>query len=131
MSPKILILSRSGITAYSPQLGRNLTNNEWAVKKLESFGVPEAAIEPVKVEDRFFGTFSEAEGISGLVLNRGYKTLVLVSSQYHTMRVWESFSKFVKNKNLNLFIYASNDHLRMHTLLQEYLKLEFYEGVLL
>lgn len=131
MAFKIFILSRTGMTVYSPIVGRNLTNNEWATEKLVSLGVPKEDIELVKLEKRFFGTFSEAEGISNLVLNRGYKTLILVSSQSHTMRVWESFSKFVKNKKLNLFIYAANDHPSVYSLLQEYLKLKFYKLFLL
>jgi hypothetical protein len=35
----IYILDRPGITEYSPALNRNLTNNEWAVAKLEKLGV--------------------------------------------------------------------------------------------
>src|SRR5205807_127776 len=91
MASKILILSRTGITAYSPMIDRNLTNDEWTVEKLVSLGVPKEDIELVKIENGFFGTFTEAEGISNLVLNRGYKSLILVSSRYHTRRVWESF----------------------------------------
>lgn len=131
MAFKILILSRSGMTEYSPRIGRNLTNDEWATEKLVSLGVPKEDIELVKIKNGFFGTFSEAEGISNIALNRGYKTLILVSSQYHTMRVWESFSEFAKNKKLDLFIYASIDHSSGYSLLEEYLKLKFYKAFLL
>jgi len=126
MASKIIILSRPGKTEYSTALERNLTSDEWSMEKLASFGVPKTDIELVKVKEGFFGTLSEAEAIPNLVSNRGYTTLILVSSQYHTMRAWESFSKFSKDKNLRLYIYTSKDHSGGYTTLEEYLKLEFY-----
>jgi hypothetical protein len=36
---KILIMTEPGITEYSPDLDRNLTNDEWVVMKLISIGV--------------------------------------------------------------------------------------------
>ena len=121
-----MILSRAGITAYSPALGRNLTNDEWSADELESFGVPKPDVEAVKIENGFFGTLSEAESIPKLVSDRGYTVLILVSSPYHTMRVWESFSKYSRDKDLRLFIYTSNDHPGLYALVKEYFKLEFY-----
>ncbi len=59
----IWILSRPGKTEYSPSLGRNLTNDEWSILKLNEFGVPKEFILPIKVKDRFFGTFSEANDV--------------------------------------------------------------------
>jgi hypothetical protein len=39
LSNKILILGRPGITDYNTDLGRNLTNNEWAIRELGKFNV--------------------------------------------------------------------------------------------
>ncbi|MBW1720052.1 MAG: hypothetical protein JRJ43_10940 [Deltaproteobacteria bacterium] len=58
---RIWILSRPGITEYNVSLGRNLTNNEWSILKLTEFGVPEECIEPIKINEGFFGTFTEAQ----------------------------------------------------------------------
>jgi len=77
---RIWILSSPGITEYSVSLGRNLTNNEWSILKLTEFGVPNECIEPIKVKKGFFGTFTEAKGISSLIENRGYRSLLLISS---------------------------------------------------
>jgi len=128
---KILILSRQGITEYDLLLKRNLTNNEWAINKLIELGVKKEDIEAVQIEEGFFGTLSEAKSIPQIVKGRGYSNLILVSSSYHTMRVWVSFSKFAEDKELDLFIYRAEDHANLIGLLFEYFKLIFYERFLL
>ena len=96
ISKRIWILSRPGKTEFSRSLGRNLTNDEWSVLKLKEFGVPEENVEAIKIEDGFFGTFSEAKDISSLLKSRGYKDIVLISSDYHTKRIKISFDNFLK-----------------------------------
>ena len=128
---KILILSEPGITEYDPVIERNLTNDEWAIRQLVDFGVKQEDIEPVSLEKGFWGTFTEAKGISALVFKSGYRHLTLVSSPYHTMRVWVTFSRFLQNRNVTLSIYASNDHANLRNLLLEYFKLVIYENVVL
>ena len=87
-SKKILILSRPGITEFSPELGRNLTNNEWAIKELEKLNVRKEDVEPVSVQNNGFGTLSEARNLSDVVRKRGCNRLILVTSDYHTRRVF-------------------------------------------
>ena len=77
---KILILSRTGRTEYSSKLGRNLTNDEWAVLNLEKLGISNNIVEPIDIEKGFFGTLAEAKSISKLSVKRKYKSLVLVMS---------------------------------------------------
>jgi hypothetical protein len=128
---KILIDDDQAMMEYRPSIGRNLTFNEWAVERLVLMGVRKEDIEPVPLESGFFGTFQEAKGISRFVLKRGYNALVLVTSSYHTERTWESFSKFIGDQKVNLYIYMANEDPKMYTLLKEYLKLELYKILLL
>ena len=128
---KIFILSRHGITEYDPLLKRNLTNNEWAINKLIELGVKKEDIEAVQIEEGFFGTLSEAKGIPQIIKERGYSNLILVSSSYHTMRVWVSFSKFAEDKKLNVFVYGAEGHTNLIGLLFEYFKLIIYKEFLL
>jgi len=100
---RIWILSRPGITEYSVSLGRNLTNNEWSILKLTEFGVPSECIEPIKIKEGFFGTFTEAKGISSLVEKRGYKSLLLISSPEHLYRAEISFDNFLKDQNISIY----------------------------
>jgi uncharacterized SAM-binding protein YcdF (DUF218 family) len=128
---KILILSRPGITGYDPLLRRNLTNNEWAIKRLVELGVKKEDIEPLFLGSSFFGTLREARGVSQEVINRGYNVLILVSSPYHTTRVRECFSRYLKDKGINVFVYQSDDYPRLWGLVLEYLKIIVYEKILL
>jgi uncharacterized SAM-binding protein YcdF (DUF218 family) len=128
---KILIFSRPGITGYDPLLRRNLTNNEWAMKRLVELGVRREDIELLFLGSSFFGTLREARGVSQKVMNRGYDILILISSPYHTKRVYESFSKYLADKGIDIYVYASEDRTHLIGLLGEYFKLILYETLLL
>ncbi len=82
---KILLLSGPGMTEYDPLLGRNLTNNEWAVKQLAGRGIKKEDIELLSLEKGFFGTLTEAKGISDIAAKRRYERVILVTSPHHTM----------------------------------------------
>jgi len=126
---KILILHRPGITEYSPVLGRNLTNDEWATGKLKEEGVPVEAVEIVSVPLDTFETFAEARGISALARSRRAKRLVLVSSMHHTKRVWISFSHFNMDNAFESYTYGSEERAGIFELLMENLKLWLYRYI--
>ena len=127
ISKKILILSRPGKTEYSSLLGRNLTNDEWAIWKLEELGIPKNSIEPISIAPDFFGTLTEAKGISGLLKRRGYKSTILISSPYHTHRVKVSFEKFLKDHNVTFYVQGSGERRLLRQLIIELFKLKIYE----
>ena len=127
---RILIVSRPGKTEYSVSLGRNLTNDEWSLLKLKEFGVPAEDVEAIKIKEGFFGTYSEAKGISSLIKSRGYKSLLLVSSSYHTHRVKISFDNFLKNQNASLLIQGSDAKVFLKDLIVEFVKLKIYQYLL-
>lgn len=124
---KILLLDESWMMEYFPPLGRNLTYEEWAVKKLWDFGVREEDVEPVRVPVGFFGTFSEAKAIPPIVSGKGYSALVLVTSHYHTRRTWASFARFAEDLGLELYIYPADEKVGLRQVIPESLKLVFYE----
>jgi len=128
---KIMTLSVGGITEYDPSLGRNLTNDEWEIRKLAELGVSTKNIEILTIKHGFFGTLKEARYVSQVVLNKGYRTLILVTSPYHTKRAYESFSKYLVNKGIDIYVYASDDDGNLIGLLIEYFKLILYNNVLL
>lgn len=126
-SKKILILSRPGITEFSPELGRNLTNNEWAIIELEKLNVRREDIEPVPVQNKRFGTLSEAKDLSGIVRKKGCNRLILVTSDYHTRRALHSFLKYQVDNSVELYIYGSKDQKDLRSLFFEYIKLFIYD----
>jgi uncharacterized SAM-binding protein YcdF (DUF218 family) len=124
---KILILSRPGKTEYSSLLGRNLTNNEWANWKFEELGIPKKNVEPISIKKGFFGTLTEAKGISRLIRERGYKSVALITSPYHTHRVKISFEEFLKDNGVTLYVQGSDRGAPLRGLVVEFIKLKIYE----
>lgn len=127
---RILILSSPGITEYSSLLGRNLTNNEWAVLKLKKLGVSEKDIEPVDIGKGFFGTLTEAKSVSLFIEKRGYKNLMLITSPYHTKRVKVSFNSMLKDTGIKFYIRGTTEETSLPALISEFIKLRVY-GILL
>lgn len=127
---RVLLLSQQSLMAYSPALDRNLTVNEWAVQNLGTLGIKAAAIDFVGVEEGFFGTWSEAKALPRVVSERGYRRLILVTSAYHSRRVWESFSRSAGQSGTTLFLYHSDEPAYLRHLLPEYVKLLLYRAVL-
>ncbi|MBP2675192.1 MAG: hypothetical protein H6Q84_2032 [Deltaproteobacteria bacterium] len=105
---KIHILSRPGITEYCPQLGRNLSNDEWSAREMEAFRVNGGDVVPVPVPPSYFGTLGEARRISAIVRQNGYKRLVVVSSSYHTRRLHHSFTRFLAGTPVEIYIYGAD-----------------------
>jgi uncharacterized SAM-binding protein YcdF (DUF218 family) len=130
-SDKILILSRPGITEFNPELGRNMTNDEWSRRELERLNVRAEDIEPVSVQKRLLGTLSEGKSLSDIVRGRKCNRLILVTSDYHTRRVYDTFSRYVSNKSLEIYLYGSKDTRDLRVLLYEYAKLLFYDHLIL
>ena len=131
ISNRIWILSRPRITEYSRSLGRNLTNDEWSVLKLQEFGVPEENVEPIEIDEGFFGTFSEAEGISSLLKSRGYNNIVLISSDDHTKRIKISFDNFLKDPEIKIYTQGSGEKLLLRHAIVEFIKLKVYQYFLI
>ena len=130
IADRICILSRPGSTEYSPELLRNLTNDEWAVWELKGLGVSARDVEAVPVPSGFYGTYSEGARISRFARDRGYKRLVLVMSPHHARRAYLTFSHFLGG-GIDLYVYGSSDSANLVTLLVEYGKLLWYRWVLL
>ena len=130
-SRKIVILNRPGITEYSPDLGRNLTNNEWAIRELEQLNVEKGDIEPVSVNKWFWGTLSEAKVLSEVIQKKGFAGGILVTSDYHTRRTFAAFSRYASTRSMEFYIYGSDDNAGLGDLLSEYVKLFLYENFVL
>lgn len=128
---KILILSRPGNTEYSRLLGRNLTNNEWAILKLEQLDISKKSIELVSVNEGFFGTYSEAKDLSRLIIKRRYKRVVFISFPCHTRRVKLSFEKFLMDHNVSFYTISSEEKSSIIEMIVEFIKLKIYGYFLL
>jgi uncharacterized SAM-binding protein YcdF (DUF218 family) len=88
-------LYRSGMARVVVASGRMLRSNagiaDLMEHDLESFGVPASSI--VKFPHRAGNTREEAEALSGLIASRGWKRILLVTSNYHTRRALFIFER--------------------------------------
>lgn len=127
---RILFKGDRMLMEYSPSLGRNLLHDEWARHMLVGLGVKDADVETVEVEDGVLGTYQEAKTLSDVAARRGYGALVVVSSDYHTARVQYIFSKFMRPRNVTLYVYPATENPGGYTLLQEFIKFACYRAFL-
>jgi len=131
LSKKIMILSRPGITEFNPDLGRNLTNDEWSIRELRYLNVQKKDIELVSVNKEYFGTLREAMRVMDIIRERGGGRIILVTSSYHTRRAFLSFSAFQKNIPIEIYVYGTVDAQKTMAILSETVKLFLYENILL
>ena len=127
---RILVATVPGITEYAPDLDRNLTNDEWTLRQLERLGVGREDIEFINLQNGFFGTLTEAKTLRALSVKREIETLVLVCSAYHSSRVWVTFSALLEGSGVEIEIHTADEKVGMWGLLIEYVKLLFYENIL-
>ncbi len=128
---RVMILKEESVTEYDPVLRRNLTKTEWQVKKLVALGVRVEDIEAIETGEGMFGTLREADAVSAYARKNKLDSLLIVSSPYHTERVWQTFSSRMKGGKTELFIYPSEDTIYLKALLAEYVKLQVYKLVML
>lgn len=128
---KIWVYIQPGITNFDHTLKRNLTNREWVRRQFARFNIAAENISFIDLEEGFWGTLSESREIPEQVRGQGYSYLNIVTSAYHTRRVWLSFSIFSEAYGLPFSVYAADDEMSVSYLLKEYGKLLLYKKILL
>jgi uncharacterized SAM-binding protein YcdF (DUF218 family) len=97
VSNKIFITDDGGFSGWSNIERRNLAFFELSKRQLIGQGVPESAIEVINPEGD--GTNYEAKLIAEIAKKRGFRSVLLVTSGYHTRRAFWTFEKyFTKNE---------------------------------
>jgi len=111
------------------------TNFDLFTLALEGFGIPEEAI--LSSEDRVGSTIDEARLVRKFVLDRGFKSLIVISTLTHSRRAWLTFKKVFKDDDIKMISLPSHYQLfnpkdwwtkRKYTkeLIIEYEKLIYY-----
>jgi uncharacterized SAM-binding protein YcdF (DUF218 family) len=130
---KILFFAAPGITRFDPALGRNLTNPEWTLRELQALGVEAEAAEPLALQPpEWFGTRAEARALAECSGERGYRSVVLVTSALHGRRTWYTFTDAFKERpDARLSLSLTGEQASLKQLLVEYGKLLVYTTALL
>jgi uncharacterized SAM-binding protein YcdF (DUF218 family) len=102
---------------------------------LEGLGVPRSAI---ITSDVFVGsTIEEAKVIKDLAQKRGYRSLIVVTSPYHTRRTWLTFERVLEKEDVEIIMTPSRHtnfrpddwwkkRLYLKSVIIEYQKLLYY-----
>jgi uncharacterized SAM-binding protein YcdF (DUF218 family) len=103
-------LFRSGVAPVVVASGRMLRSSagiaDFMEHDLESFGIPAASI--VKFSHRAANTKQEAEALAGLIASRGWKRILIVTSNYHARRARFIFER-VLPPDLGIHVSGARD----------------------
>lgn len=102
VSSKILLTNDGGFSGWSQSEQRNIPFSELAKRELIEQGVPSDSIEmlPGQVE----GTIYEAKIFCEVAKERQYKSVVLVTSAYHSRRALWTFETVLAQNRVNMDI---------------------------
>ena len=129
-APRILLTNDGVRGSWSRTLQRDPFYYERAILRLNQAGVPSSAIEVLP--GRVTGTFEEANRISDAVQNHGFKSLIVVTSDFHTRRAFWSVRRALQGTGVEIGVEpaaSSGDWWRtngVQAVLSEYGKLMYY-----
>lgn len=104
IAPKILLTDDGERAGWSKIERRNLKFVELARNDLIAGGVAPENIEIIAAQ--VSGTIDEAEALRGKVEQTGWKSVLIVTSAYHTRRSLWTFERVLENKNVQIGIVA-------------------------
>jgi uncharacterized SAM-binding protein YcdF (DUF218 family) len=128
-APLVMLANDGVFSSWSVQYNRNLHQVEWAEEALVKLGVPRTAI--VKLPFYGSGTIYDALTTKRYVLDHNLKSILVVTSDYHTRRTLWSFRTVLKDHPLVIGIYpvtassVEQDDLKRY--LTEAVKLLYYK----
>lgn len=107
-SPLLLFTQEKPDTAESYLLERGVSPTSgaaYAKQQLLKFGIPASVI--LVPPDLHDNTAQEATTLRRLVVERGWRTIILVTSGYHTRRSGYAFARALRGTNVTLIVRAS------------------------
>jgi uncharacterized SAM-binding protein YcdF (DUF218 family) len=88
-------------------IGWNTSSADIMEKQALSLNVPSSAIIPVRMDES--STIGEAKASRKFLEKKNFKSLILVSSSYHTRRAKWIFSKVFSETDIKIFAHPSKD----------------------
>jgi uncharacterized SAM-binding protein YcdF (DUF218 family) len=131
VTKSILIFNTSSGTKDKILFEDSSVCDKWEISSLEEYGVLRSDIECVPVKEGFFGTLSEAHDISKYLLENNYKSVILLSADCHTRRVFDAFSHFLKATDVQIYSTSSKAPFFFREMTIETVKVTVYKVILL
>ena len=89
-----------GFTDLNKRVKDYPTSFDLFARIVGGFGIPEKAI--IASKQRAESTMSEARIIRNLVLNKGFKSIIVITSRTHSRRAWLTFRKVFKDTKVTI-----------------------------
>lgn len=105
VAPVVMITNDGGHAGWSSVEQTNVPFVELEQRELIANGVPAEAI--AVLPGIVAGTDDEARAVAGAIGARGLRSLLIVTSAYHTRRALRTFDKLLADKNIELGIVAA------------------------
>lgn len=102
IAPKILLTDDGGKTGWSRAEQRNIPYVEMARRSLVAEGVPDQSIEACQPDNS--GTIYEAQIVKEKARENAWKSILIVTSAYHTQRSLTTFEKVFAGENVEIGI---------------------------
>jgi len=127
-----IILTNDGIfSSWSNEKQRNLYEVEWAEQSLMKMQVPEMDI--VKLPYTASGSIHDALNTRTYILKGGIKSIIIVTSDYHSRRSLWTFEQVYRNQPLKIGVYpvrsslaSLSDNKKLTVLTVEMFKFLYY-----
>lgn len=122
----LILLTDDGVRrGWSKEHQRNLYAIERSEIELVKRGVPQQAI--VRLPFRKSGTIYDALAVREYVIKQKLRSILLVTSDYHTRRSLWTFQKALRQLPVSITIAPANSHvLSLSDIALEYIKLAYY-----
>lgn len=104
-APRIVLNDDGTKTGWSRQEKRNIPYVEMAQRNLLAQGVPAESIEILKPDGS--GTIYEAQTVAEKVKKIGWKSILIVTSAYHTRRALDTFERVLADENVKIGVVAA------------------------
>ena len=109
LAPRVFIMRKELPDGYEDLKERKIhypETRDLLIMMLEGLGVPRSAC---LTSDHFVGsTFEEGKMVRDYVREQGYRSLIIVTSPYHTRRTWLTFKKLFEKDGVKVIMMPSH-----------------------
>jgi uncharacterized SAM-binding protein YcdF (DUF218 family) len=98
-APRIILTNDNQQMGWDTKQQRNPLSYEWARRVLESDGVPSSQIDVILPP--VYGTYDELERVRSYVEQHQLRSVLVVTSAYHSRRTWWTIHQVFKDKSVD------------------------------
>lgn len=99
------LVKQPGSEEFWKRVGNNFEQKNFFQKAIEAMGVPSNAFK--RIENGVTSTYDEAIVTRQFLKENGYKSILIVTSKWHSRRAYLTFKSVIKDDGIKVWIYPS------------------------